>query len=48
MTANQGFSNVDDRKYIGKVLFIFGIIAAVAATVVAWPALSHLLRKIIS
>ncbi len=48
MKAKHSFSDLDDRKYIGRVLGFFGVFAAGAATAVAWPALSHLAHKFIS
>ncbi len=47
MKAKQNFSDLDDRKYIGRVLGVFGIFAAGAATAVAWPGLSHIASKLI-
>jgi hypothetical protein len=47
MKAKQNFSDLDDRKYIGRVLAVFGIFASGAATAVAWPGLSHIAQKII-
>lgn len=38
-------SNYDDRKHLGIILFAAGLMAAIAATVVAWPGLKHVLAK---
>lgn len=46
MKSDEQFSNLDQRKYIGLVLAAAGIAAAIAAAVVAWPGLSHVLGKI--
>ena len=48
MKAKHSYSDLDDRKYIGKVLGFFGVFAAGAATAVAWPALSHIAQKLVS
>lgn len=48
MKAKQNFSDLDDRKYIGRVLTVAGVFFSGAATAVAWPALSHLAQKLIS
>jgi hypothetical protein len=47
MKVKQGYSDLDDRKYISKVLGVFGIFAAGAALNIAWPALSHITHKLI-
>jgi len=48
MSAMQNSSNYDERNYIGKLLAVAGVIFAVAATVVAWPGLRHILQKFFS
>lgn len=48
MKAKVGYSDLDDRKYIGKVLAVFGLFASGGALAVAWPALSHIAVKVIS
>lgn len=47
MKAKQNFSDLDDRKYIGKVLAVAGIFFTGAAVAVAWPGLSHIAQKLI-
>ena len=42
MKAKRGYSDLDDRKYVDKVLVIAGIMASAASLAVAWPALSHI------
>lgn len=42
MKAKIGYSDLDDRKYIGKVLTVAGLFAAGASLAVAWPAFSHI------
>ena len=48
MKAKVSYSDLDDRKYIGKVLTVAGVFAAGAGLAVAWPALSHITIKLIS
>ena len=48
MKAKVNYSDLDDRKYIGKVLTVAGVFAAGAGLAVAWPALSHIGMKLIS
>jgi hypothetical protein len=42
MKAKSGYSDLDDRNYIGKVLTVAGFFAAAGSLSVAWPALSHI------
>lgn len=42
MKAKSGYSDLDDRNYIGKVLTVAGFFAAAGSLTVAWPALSHI------
>lgn len=42
MKAKSAYSDLDDRKYIGKVLTVAGLFAAAASLSVAWPAFSHI------
>ena len=42
MKAKSGYSDIDDRKYIGNVLAIAGLFAAAGSFYVAWPALNHI------
>lgn len=42
MKAKSGYSEIDDRKYIGKVLAVAGLFAAGSSLAVAWPAFSHI------
>lgn len=46
MSAQQNSPNYDDRGYIGTLLAIAGVIFALAAAVVAWPGLRHVLSRI--
>lgn len=48
MKAKVNYSDLDDRKYIGKVLVVAGVFAAGAGLAVAWPALSHIALKLVS
>jgi hypothetical protein len=48
MKVKQSYSDLDDRKYIGKVLFVAGIFAAAGSLSVAWPALSHIGYRLMS
>jgi hypothetical protein len=47
MKVKSSYSDLDDRKYIGRVLGVFGLFAAGAALNLAWPALSHIGGKLI-
>lgn len=47
MKVKQSYSDLDDRKYIGKVLFVAGLVAAGGSLSVAWPALSHIATKMV-
>ena len=47
MKAKSGYSDLDDRDYIGKVLAVAGLIAAGSSLSVAWPALSHIGMRLI-
>ncbi|MCE1226987.1 MAG: hypothetical protein LWW87_10955 [Geobacteraceae bacterium] len=47
MKAKQNFSDLDDRKYIGRVLAVAGVFFTGAAAAVAWPGLSHIAHKLI-
>ena len=38
---------LDSRKYLQKVLVVFGVIAFSASAYVAWPALVHIGAKLI-
>ncbi len=40
--------NLDDRKYIGKVLAVAGVAAIIGSLTVAWPALSHIGLNLVS
>jgi hypothetical protein len=42
MKAKSGYSDLDDRNYIGKVLTVAGFFAAAGSLTIAWPALSHI------
>lgn len=48
MKAKSGYSDLDDRTYIGKVLAMAGLFAAGTGLAVAWPALSHIGLRMIS
>lgn len=48
MKPKSGYSDLDDRNYIGKVLAVAGIFAVSASLTVAWPALSHIGMKLVS
>lgn len=48
MKAKVNYSGLDDRKYIGVVLTIFGIFASGTSMAIAWPALKHITIRIIS
>jgi hypothetical protein len=48
MKAKSGYSDLDDRKYIGKVLTVAGLFAGAASLAVAWPALSHISTTLLS
>lgn len=47
MKAKLQYSDLSDRKYIGRTLAMFGMFAAGAALNIAWPALSHIGSKFI-
>lgn len=47
MKVKVSYSDLDDRKYIGRVLGVFGLFAAGAALNVAWPALAHIGSKLV-
>lgn len=47
MKAKLQYSDLSDRKYIGRALAVFGMFAAGAALNIAWPALSHIGSRII-
>ncbi|HEX9024493.1 MAG TPA: hypothetical protein VF799_11715 [Geobacteraceae bacterium] len=40
--------DLDDRKYIGKVLAAAGVVAVIGSLSVAWPALSHIGLNLVS
>ncbi len=48
MRAKQSYSDLDDRKYIGRVLAVAGVFFSGVAVSVAWPGLSHILQKLVS
>jgi len=48
MKNKQAHSDLDDREYIGPMLFVTGMFAVGASLVQAWPALSHIAGKLIS
>lgn len=48
MKSKSGYSDLDDRKYIGKVLTVAGVFAVSASLSVAWPALMHIGAKLVS
>jgi hypothetical protein len=48
MKAKVNYSDLDARKYIGKLLAVAGLFAAGACSAVAWPALSHIAIKLVS
>lgn len=48
MKIKQSYSDLDDRKYIGPVLFFAGMFAASASLAEAWPALSHIATRMVS
>lgn len=47
MKAKLSYSDLNDRKYIGRTLVVFGMFAAGAALNIAWPALSHIGNRLI-
>jgi hypothetical protein len=47
MKAKVSYSDLNDRKYIGRTLVVFGMFAAGAAINIAWPALSHIGSRLI-
>jgi hypothetical protein len=47
MKVKQSYSDLDDRKYIGRVLFVTGMFAAGASLAQAWPALSHIANRMV-
>lgn len=47
MKAKLSYSDLNDRKYIGRTLVVFGMFAAGAALNIAWPALHHIGIKFI-
>lgn len=47
MKAKSGYSDLDDRTYIGKVLTFAGLFAAAGALTVAWPAFSTIGLRLI-
>lgn len=47
MKVKVSYSDLDDRKYIGRVLGVFGLFAAGAALNIAWPALSDIGSRLI-
>lgn len=48
MKVKQSYSDLDDRKYIGRVLFVAGLFAVGGGLSVAWPALSHITLRMVS
>lgn len=48
MRAKSGYSELDDRIYIGRVLAVTGLLAIAASLCVAWPALSHIGLKLVT
>jgi len=48
MKNKQSHSDLDDREYIGPMLFVTGMFAVGASLAQAWPALSHIATKLIS
>lgn len=47
MKAKSGYSDLDDRAYIGKVLALAGLFSVGMGLSVAWPALSHIGLRLI-
>ena len=47
MKVKVSYSDLNDRKYIGRTLVVFGMFAAGAALNIAWPALSHIGSRLI-
>ncbi|SJZ63006.1 hypothetical protein SAMN02745119_01209 [Trichlorobacter thiogenes] len=47
MKAKVSYSDLNDRKYIGRTLVVFGMFAAGAALNIVWPALSHIGSRLI-
>lgn len=47
MKAKLSYSDLNDRKYIGRALMVAGMFAAGAALNIAWPALHHIGSKLI-
>ncbi len=47
MKAKLHYSDLNDRKYIGTTLALFGMFAAGAALNIAWPALSQIGSRLI-
>ena len=47
MKVKVSYSDLDDRKYIGRVLGFFVLFAAGAALNIAWPALSDIGSRLI-
>ena len=48
MKNKQSHSDLDDREYIGPMLFVMGMFAVGASLAQACPALSHIASKLIS
>jgi len=48
MKVKQSHSDLDDRKYLDRLLFLTGMFAAGASLAQAWPALSYIAGKMIS
>lgn len=48
MKNKQSHSDLDDREYIGRLLFVMGTFAAGASLAQAWPALSHIAGRMFS
>lgn len=47
MKAKSGYSDLDDRAYIGKVLALAGVFFVGTGLSVAWPALSNIGLRLI-
>jgi len=48
MKIKQSHSDLDDRKYIDRLLFLTGMFAAGAGLAQAWPALSHIASRLVA
>lgn len=48
MKVKQSHSDLDDREYIGPLLFVMGVFAVGASLAQAWPALSYIASKLLT